>query len=164
MAQDPNSTNDRIDQAMRGGSPKIDPDQQRKYLGTFRERVDLAVKIQDMGDSRAIKDTETEIKKHPHYTLVINGDLDDNLTAPYMKIASNTNTHFDMESNKDYFTKPDSYGVIYRTDHTAINVSPIDVFDKYPLPNKQNKTSTSKPYKKQPKKENGFMRLIHKIF
>lgn len=42
--------NERLQQEQLGGQPKINPDEQRRYLGTFRERVIAAIKVSQLTD------------------------------------------------------------------------------------------------------------------
>ena len=45
--QEKSAAQQRIDNAVYG-TPKIKPDEQRKYLGTFRERVCLTISVQEL--------------------------------------------------------------------------------------------------------------------
>lgn len=89
MSENPNSVNDRLQQANQGGggAPQINPDEQRKYLGTFRERVSLAIKNKDLASSYAQKAVNTELKNNSRYNLVINANNSMTLTIPYVNFS-----------------------------------------------------------------------------
>ena len=125
-----NSVNQRLDQSV-NGAPMLNPDEQRKYLGTFRERVSLAIKIKDLKRTNAIAGFKREIKSHPHYQLIINGNLDQSLIEPYLQTASQNNVKFTIKTDSFYFNKPESYGLVYAAG-IAINQYPVDVNQKYP--------------------------------
>ncbi|MBW1605816.1 YueI family protein [Lactobacillus sp. Sy-1] len=129
MSDNDNSVNNRLEQSS-VGTPKLNPDEQRKYLGTFRERVSLAITIQDLGTSQAQAAFESEIKAHPNYQLLVNGQAGQDAIGPFMRIASQNNVKFTIRTDSFYFNKPDSYGVIYAAD-SAINQNPIDLRQKY---------------------------------
>ena len=70
------------------GTPKINPDEQRKYLGTFRERVSLAMTIAEVTNRDNISDFVTEITDHPNYQVIFNGHIDQADLAPYLKLVN----------------------------------------------------------------------------
>lgn len=45
------------------GTPKINPDEQRKYLGTFRERVGLTINVDQLQQADWTKAFEQELTK-----------------------------------------------------------------------------------------------------
>lgn len=158
MSANPNSVNDRLDQANKGGggSPQIDPDQQRKYMGTFRERVSLAIPVKDVGSIFAQKALILDIKKHPNYVVFIN-QLSSDDTVNYMKIATKYNADFDMKTG--YPTNSDSYGILLVNKNTAINQAPILWNRKYP-----NVIPKSNNSKKETKHSEGFWTKVKKLF
>ncbi|XIF20417.1 MAG: Hypothetical protein AJITA_01175 [Acetilactobacillus jinshanensis] len=127
-----NSVNSRLDQSV-NGTPKLNPDEQRKYLGTFRERVSLGIKIGDLKSHQAFIGFQKELKSHPKYVLIINGNLSPNLTTPYLTYASQHNVQFNMKTDSFYRTSPNDYGLIYASHQNAINQYPINVMNKYPV-------------------------------
>ncbi|MHA8138354.1 YueI family protein [Lactobacillaceae bacterium Scapto_B20] len=139
MPDNDNNVNSRLEQSSYG-TPKINPDEQRKYLGTFRERVSLAIMIKDLGTDQAQQAFTNEAKAHPDYQLIVNGQVDQALIGPYMRIAAQNNIKFTIRNDSFYFNEPESYGVVF-TAATAINVNPIELHQKYPdLFNQNNST------------------------
>ncbi|UQS86817.1 YueI family protein [Nicoliella spurrieriana] len=145
MANNDNDVNSRLEQST-VGTPKINPDEQRKYLGTFRERVSLAIMIQDLGTPQAQQALETEIKAHPDYQLLVNGQVGQDQIGPFMKLASQNNVKFTIRTDSFYFTNPDSYGVVYAA-ASAINVSPVELHQKYPNLFQNDGSSAANPEK-----------------
>ena len=124
-----NNVNDRLDQSSHG-TPQVDPDQQRRYLGTFRERVSLGIKIKDTKNPWAVNALKKDIKAHPSYTILINEKIGDAM-GTYMQIANQSHVNFDLKT--DYSDNPNWYGILYISPKTAINQSPIEWNHKYPI-------------------------------
>jgi uncharacterized protein YueI len=108
------------------GTPKINPDEQRKYLGTFRERVYAAQTIATMGDATYMSVWQEQIRTHQDGTLLINGHVDSDIVDQYMKLATSGRIGFTLVTNPDYKTDPDRIGVVLAA-KTAVNVDVIDV-------------------------------------
>ncbi|MHA8110885.1 DUF1694 domain-containing protein [Lactobacillaceae bacterium Melli_B4] len=155
MPDNDNSVNSRLEQSSYG-TPKINPDEQRKYLGTFRERVSLAIMIKDLGTKEAQEAFDKEAQEHPDYQLLVNGQIDQDLIGPYMRIAAKDNIKFTIRNDSFYFNEPESYGVVFAA-ATAINANPIELHQKYP--NLFNETNNDN----QPKHES-FMDKLKKLF
>lgn len=83
----------RMDQAA-AGTPLVNPDEQRKYLGTFRERCYVSMTI---GQMKQIKNQALLIKaldKYPEASILMNGCLSTTIQATYMQIASKQHIQF----------------------------------------------------------------------
>lgn len=145
-----NNVNDRLEQSSMGGNPKINPDEQRKYLGTFRERVSLAIKIADLHNTNAVTlALKDEFKSHNNYQLIINGNVEHSLIAPFIKMASQNNIKFVIKTDSFYKTGEGNYGVVY-ANNTSINVNPVDFTNKYPqYQMANNRESTKSTHKTQ---------------
>ena len=52
------------------GTPKLKPDEQRKYLGTFRERVDLTVTFAQLNSEKYYPAIQQELEEHPESRTV----------------------------------------------------------------------------------------------
>lgn len=131
---------------------KLNPDEQRQYLGTFRERVYLTLTVAEM-EQKAYSDAlVSEIKKHPEAHLLIKGSLNDDLQAKYVTLASTNKFRFTIISDPE-FTDNSTLGAVVAA-KTAVNESVVAVAEKYPQ-----KTSTEPP--KEPEPEGFFKRLFH---
>jgi len=113
------------------GTPKINPDEQRHYLGTFRERVSLAMTIGEVTDRQNLDDFITEISAHPDYQVILNGHIDQADLSPYLKLACQHNLKFTIKQDTIYGVNDSDLGLVVASD-TAINQNPISLAKKYP--------------------------------
>ncbi|GAB2021854.1 DUF1694 domain-containing protein [Pseudolactococcus yaeyamensis] len=120
----------RLDRAS-SGEYRLNPDEQKLYLNTFRERIFLAITFTD-AKSTQVKDNFDYILSHFDTTeapifVKICGDLPDDLTGYYLKLA--TDHHFEGQ----ILTEPasDQYGLVIHTDH-AVNLDKIGLSDVFP--------------------------------
>lgn len=135
------------------GTPKINPDEQRHYLGTFRERVSLTMTIAEVVDRQNLDAFMTEITAHPDFQVILNGHIDQADLGPYLKVASQRNVKFVIRQDEIYGLNDSDLGMVIAADH-AINVTPVALAQKYPAP-----TAPETPVK--PKKEGWLTRLFH---
>lgn len=133
------------------GTPKINPDEQRHYLGTFRERVSLAMTIAEVTDRQNLDAFITEISAHPDYQVIFNGHINQTDLAPYLKLASQHNLKFTIKQDTIYGVNDTDLGLVVASDE-AINQNPISLAKKYPA--KTPTDSTSAP------KKNWFDKLL----
>ncbi|KRK99424.1 hypothetical protein FD04_GL002241 [Secundilactobacillus odoratitofui DSM 19909 = JCM 15043] len=135
---DPLSTH--LDNAMYG-PPKLHPDEQRKYLGTFRERVSLLITIEQLQHAQYQEAFKTELTEHPDLQAIFNGHTGMSALKPYLTIAGQLQRAFTIVQDDFYGDTPTSSGLVVIA-KTAINVYPIAVEKKYPPKSTQN-TSTA---------------------
>lgn len=135
----------------RYGSPLVNPDEQHKYMGTFRERCVLSMTVAEMkkkeNQSRFVK----ELKKYPELTILLNGALPEQLQAAYIQLATQNKVKFTV-INDFVETNPESFGLLL-TAKEAVNKEVIDIEEKYAA------SETSEAAK--PKEDKGFW---HKLF
>ncbi|WP_283613442.1 YueI family protein [Ligilactobacillus aviarius] len=81
------------------GTPKLKPDEQRKYLGTFRERVDLTVTFAQLNSEKYYPAIQKELEAHPKYRMTINGSVDQDQLSRLIQIASSANAAFTCSSD-----------------------------------------------------------------
>ncbi|MFB9770196.1 YueI family protein [Lactiplantibacillus modestisalitolerans] len=120
---------DRIQTAIHG-TPKLHPDEQRKYLGTFRERVDVAVTVYQLKRADYVSRLQRAFAAHPDYQLFINGNLDQDLIGPYIQAASHANVQFTIKTDDAYRTADDNYALVL-TAAQAIDQNDIDLQNRY---------------------------------
>jgi len=120
---------DRIQNAMHG-TPKLHPDEQRKYLGTFRERVEVAVTVYQIKRHHYLDEMNRAFAAHPDYRLLINGNLDEDILGPYMAAVAKAGVQFTLKTDSMYHTDDADYALVFATD-TAINQDVIDVEKRY---------------------------------
>lgn len=108
-----------------GGQPQINPDEQRRYLGTFRERVIVAVKASQVSQSNIQAQFEAALKAQPIGKILINQDVAGASFAAYVAIASRTNHPFTLLSHvATTSTQDDPIAVLLAAD-TAVNCDQI---------------------------------------
>ncbi|USS85155.1 YueI family protein [Fructilactobacillus myrtifloralis] len=119
-----NNVQDRLDQAINGGTPQINPDEQRRYLGTFRERVALVIPVAAVTNPDAPTQVEALLKDHSDYGLLINGNLPQADQSPYLKIAASLHAKYTLKNSAEYGTEPEQAGIVVAA-ATAINVADV---------------------------------------
>ncbi|MCI5812781.1 MAG: YueI family protein [Lactobacillus sp.] len=147
-----------IDQRIQNGiygTPKIKPDEQRHYMGTFRERVWLTISVAEINNNDWSFAVREELTKHPDSLVIINGNLADHLTRNYIMLANQMQVQFTIKTGSDAKTTPDSLALVI-SDHKAVYESPVDVQKKYSRSN-NNHNSVS------PKKNSSIWKRLFKI-
>lgn len=147
MAQD--DLQKHLDNAMYG-TPLLKPEEQRKYMGTFRERCYLTMTIAQMKNAEDKANFLQELTQHPDATVLLNGTMATDLQSVYIKLINERQMKFTV-MNDFVENTPDALGLVL-TAKDAVNEAIIDVDKKYPKP-----VSETRP--EQPKK--GFW---HKLF
>ncbi len=137
------------------GTPKIKPDEQRHYMGTFRERVWLTISVAEINNNDWSFAVREELTKHPDSLVIINGNLADHLTRNYIMLANQMQVQFTIKTGSDAKTTPDSLALVI-SDHKAVYESPVDVQKKYSRSN-NNHNSVS------PKKNSSIWKRLFKI-
>lgn len=128
--KEPDFVASRLDTAL-SGPPQLRPDEQRQFLGAFRERVSLVITVSQLRDVNCLKGFKQELHHHPNYRIIFNGHVDDTILTPYMQIANDHSMSFTIVSDEQYKAYSDSAGLVVVSD-VAINVSPISIDQKYP--------------------------------
>ena len=152
--QEKSSVEDRLQSGVYG-TRKLKPDEQRRYLGTFRERVYLTISVQQIKDHDWTAAVAKEIKRQGKPHFFINGNLDDDLVHPYILLASKNNCPFTVKTGDQFKTDPDRNAIVLANDKSVYQ-DPIDVAKRYPI---EEEESTSKQETKRPSL---FKRLFHK--
>lgn len=112
------------------GKPQVNPDEQKKYLGTFRERCYLSMNIKEMRDPIYSIALKSEIEKEPNAKLLINGAMPETLQQKYIAFASTNKIDFTIVSTATA-ESDDKIGLLLVADH-AVDEPVIDVAEKYP--------------------------------
>ncbi|MFC6181434.1 YueI family protein [Lactiplantibacillus daowaiensis] len=141
MADTENQAGDRLQTAMHG-TPQLHPDEQHKYLGTFRERVEVAITVYQVKRHHYIDEMNQAFAAHPDYRLLINGNLDQDILGPYLAAVAKANVQFTLKTDSVYHTGDDNYALVFAAD-TAINQDVIDIEKRYQAaPTTTNQKST----------------------
>lgn len=153
MAETDKQPVDRIQTAIHG-TPKLHPDEQRKYLGTFRERVEVAVTVYQLKRAHYVEEMQAAFAAHPNDQLFINGNLDQDFIGPYIKAASEANVQFTVKTDDIYHTGEDDYALVLTADH-AVNRDVIDIQQRY---------QPTEPAAKSPDASSGLLAKLKKLF
>lgn len=148
-----NNLENRLDRAS-SGEFRLNPDEQKLYLNTFRERVLLAVSFSDAKrpEFKSAFDMilqQFDLFQSPIY-VKISGDLPDDLTGYFLKTA--IEHAFEGQILTEHTA--DTYGLVVHTDH-AINQEKIDLASLLPDLNLSDTPTTT------PSKKGFFSKFFH---
>lgn len=119
-----------LDNAMYGPQ-LLHPDEQRHYLGTFRERVSLLMTFEQVAAQEYLTAFQRELAANPTYQVIFNGHVGQGNLRAYIRLAAQSNTAFTIVQDDFYGNQPTDSGLVVVA-KTAINVYPIAVAEKYP--------------------------------
>ncbi|KAF1300892.1 MULTISPECIES: YueI family protein [Enterococcus] len=136
----------------RYGAPLVKPEEQHKYMGTFRERCYLSMTIAEMKKKTNQEKLVLELDKHQDVTILLNGQLPATLQGEYIQLATKHQAKFTIVNDVD--NKPDSFGLLL-TAKEAVNEPEIDVEKKYP----EEPVKETEP--EDPDKESFWKKLFH---
>ncbi|MGX7052244.1 DUF1694 domain-containing protein [Leuconostoc palmae] len=117
--------NERLQQEKSGSPIKINPDEQRRYLGTFRERVVAAVKKSQITNSKIQSLFENTLKTYKDGKVVIDQRTAGELLSFYVALASKTGHSFTIISDQTIINKQDDPIVVLLQTNYAVNIDNI---------------------------------------
>ncbi len=118
-----NSVQQHLDKGMYG-TPKLKPEEQQKYLGTFRERVILALTIPETQEQRHKAYLKKTMQTHSGHTLLINANIQQTAQDSLIAIATEAGTMFRVLDTDA--SNQETMGAVYAAD-TAVDVKNITV-------------------------------------
>lgn len=133
------------------GAPLVNPEEQRKYMGTFRERCYLSMTLSQMKDKENKEDLRKELTTTTDAQVLMNGKLPAALQAEYIQLLTKAGVKFTIV-NDFVATDPDSLGLLVVAKE-AVNEPVIDIEEKYP--------DTPEKTPEPPKKAGFFKKLFH---
>lgn len=134
------------------GKKEINPEERRKFLGTIRERIVIALTKDQVFESKIYNEVEKEMKEHPKTKLLLNGTISYEILRKYIKVANQNNIPFTIVENKESNT---DIGLVLTYDNYAIEKEEIYVKDKIEIESTNAKKTTTKPRTK---------RILKKLF
>lgn len=137
------------------GTPKVNPDEQRHYLGTFRERVSLTISVGQLNASDWTDPFKKELTASNVEIIFFNGNIDQSVLKPYIIAATKAGVNFTIKTTPEYHTNPDNLAIVVAA-KKAIYVEPVDVEKKY-----GQAATTPQPRQDQPKKSL-WAKLFHR--
>ncbi|WP_018932085.1 YueI family protein [Gracilibacillus lacisalsi] len=91
------------------GAKEINPDEKRKYLGTYRERVVLALSKAQVRGEKGLSQLEEQIRQFPGTTLLMNNNMSLRFFKPYRELAEKLGIPHTYVSNRE---ADSDYGLI----------------------------------------------------
>ncbi|HIY57063.1 MAG TPA: YueI family protein [Candidatus Tetragenococcus pullicola] len=141
----PDDLNKRLEQSQYG-TPKVNPDEQRKYLGTFRERCYISMTLSQMEKTNNKEQLQKHLADYSESSLLINGRLPEDLQETYIAIATQSQKKFTVVDGQSPKEK-DPIGLLVISSH-AVNEDVIDIEKKFAnkSPIHQEKKETKKSF------------------
>ncbi|WP_054725433.1 YueI family protein [Paucilactobacillus hokkaidonensis] len=126
------------------GTPKINPDEQRKYLGTFRERVGLTINVDQLQQADWTKAFEQELTKSQSEIIFFNGNIDQSQLKPYILAATNAGINFTIKTNPDYHVDGQNLAVVVAAKKKQFTLIRLMLLKKYGTPTSDGTTPPQK--------------------
>ena len=114
------------------GTKKLKPDEQKKYLGTFRERVDLTLTFEQTNTQFYLEALDKEVKLHPSYRLIVNGALEPLILTKVLKLAKKNNIQVTTTSNVSFAHDINDIALVLASKDHALHQEQIDIALRYP--------------------------------
>lgn len=119
--------NERLEQNQNGSGPNLKPDEKRLYLGTFRERVILAIKASEVGSEESKTVLADKLKAYPDATLLIDQNQTGDDYIDYLKLAIQSGNAYTLLSNNEISKQTtDPYAFVLAA-KTAVNIDNINL-------------------------------------
>ncbi|AQY50736.1 hypothetical protein PWEIH_13879 [Listeria weihenstephanensis FSL R9-0317] len=109
----PESIDDYIDRGIHGAK-EINPAERKKYLGTFRERIEIQMSKQEVFEKFCTKELEQEMKDHPKAKLLLNGSISYEILRSYIMLAEKHKMPFSIVARE---TDDTPIGLVLTEDH-----------------------------------------------
>lgn len=110
------------------GEKQTKPDERRKFLGTLRERIVIALTQPQVRKSGINNEAEKAMKENLQAHLYLNGNMNYEYLSKYIKTASKYHIEYTMVTNKEHNT---DIGLVLAYDY-AIDKEDIFVDDEKP--------------------------------
>ena len=123
--------NDRLTESLYG-TPQVKPDEQRRYLGTFRERVALTLDQGEAQQPQFIDVLHKELDQHPEYQLRINGNASETALDNLTDLSNMVANHSTVLAGKAAPDDMDALAAVVCTVDTALHLDEVDVAKRFP--------------------------------
>ena len=136
------------------GTPQIKPDEKRKYLGTYRERVVLALTMDDIAKTSYPSGCLSKFKEFPKGQVLLNANLTPQQQNKMMQLAQKAGVSFRLVETD---TSTTDIGLVYALDY-AVDLDDIS------LPSGRVLDDTQKKETPTPPQTNNKMSFLKKLF
>ncbi|MCH1624327.1 YueI family protein [Ferdinandcohnia quinoae] len=130
------------------GKKEIKPDERRKFLGTIRERVVMALTAAQVREVNVYKEVVDSFKINPKAHLYLNGNMDFRYLSKYIKHAERNKLSYTLVTNKEYNSE---LGLVLAYDY-AIDKDEIYITKKENTPSEKSSKGLFSIFKKAFKK------------
>lgn len=83
------------------GTPQLKPDERKKFLGNFQERVALALTVAQVRNPQNLPLIKRVMQRYPQYHLYINGRLSTSYRQELIRLAVTLNYQFTIIAQKN---------------------------------------------------------------
>ncbi|WP_462412768.1 YueI family protein [Neobacillus sp. Marseille-QA0830] len=87
------------------GPMETKPEERRKFLGTLRERIVIALKKGQVAEKDVYPQVEQSMKEHAGAHLFLNGNMDYQELSKYVKLAAKHNIGHTIVTDKEHDTE-----------------------------------------------------------
>jgi uncharacterized protein YueI len=87
------------------GPQETKPDERRKYLGTLRERIIVALNKSQVAEAKVYPQVEQTMREYPGAQLLLNGDMNYEELSKYVKLAAKNKIEHTIVTNKEHDTE-----------------------------------------------------------
>ncbi len=98
------------------GQKEINPDERRKFLGTLRERIVIALTQGQVMQEGIFQEVEDALKVNQGAKLLLNGNIDYSYLSKYTKLSNQYNVEYTIVTNKEHNT---DIGLVLAYDHAV---------------------------------------------
>ncbi|MBB4825521.1 uncharacterized protein YueI [Sporosarcina luteola] len=130
-----NNIDDYIQQGMYGNK-EIKRSERKKFLGTFRERIVIALTLGQVRERGIYKEVEAAIKENKSAHLYLNGNIHYEVLSKYTKIASENDVLYTIVTNLESET---DIGLVLAYNY-AIDKEEIYIEREIPIPKTEEKS------------------------
>jgi len=110
------------------GPLETKPEERRKYLGTIRERIIVALTKNQVGEEKVYPQVEKFMKENPGAHLFLNGNMNYDELSKYVKVAAKNKIEHKIVANKEHDTE---IGLVLAMSHA---IDKEDIFIKKQVP------------------------------
>ena len=84
------------------GKKEINPDERRRFLGTLRERIVIALSNTQVRGNKIFPSVEEEVKNNKDAIMYLNGHIDYSYLSKYVQLALKYKVPYTIVNNKEY--------------------------------------------------------------
>lgn len=96
------------------GAKEVKPDERRRFLGTLRERVVVALTKPEVRRKQIAGEFKRLLEEHKEARLYLNGHMEYRAISKYIQLADQMSIEYKVVTNKDYDSR---YGLVLAYDY-----------------------------------------------